>query len=208
MIIAISQGTDMGDAALKLYDDEWQYQGKWTYQDYLDFPDDGKRYEIIEGVLYMGNAPDIDHQFAVMEIAFQIKAFVNQNHLGYVLTAPFEVHLSEKTRPVQPDVLFIRKERWTGRGAKYFEGAPDMVIEVLSPSSMRTDNFVKFYAYEKARIPEYWIASPKTRSVRVFILNEKQEYALSGEFTADEDIESEILAGLKIKTSSLFNAER
>ncbi len=95
-------------------------QGEWTYEDYRSLPDEGCRYEIIEGVLYVSNAPSFDHQYTVMEIAFNLKSFVNQNQLGYVLTAPFEIHLAEKTRPVQPDVLFIGAKRGLVRGAKYF----------------------------------------------------------------------------------------
>ncbi|RKZ93272.1 MAG: Uma2 family endonuclease [Candidatus Parabeggiatoa sp. nov. 1] len=192
---------------------EWTYAqrsgkikaDKWTYEDYLKLPDDGCRYEIIEGVLYLSNAPNIDHQFTAVEIAFQIKLFVKKSQLGYVLTAPFEVHLSETTKPVQPDVLFIKAERWPAPGAKYFDGPPDIIVEVLSPSTRRVDQVIKFRAYEKAQVPEYWIADPKTHSIQVYIL-ENQEYILLGEFIEEELIESNVLTGLKITTRSLFNA--
>ena len=144
-----------------LNQDDWPVQGEWTYDDYLRLPDDGNRYEIIEGVLYMTNAPAYDYQFAVMEIAFRFKQFVNENNLGVVLVAPFEVHLSEATRPVQPDVLFIRAENRPAPGAKYFDGAPDLIVEVLSPTSIRTDRLVKLAAYEQAGVAEYWLATPK-----------------------------------------------
>lgn len=178
--------------------------GEWHYEDYLNLPDDGYRYEIIEGILYMTNAPDFDHQYTVMEIAFHLKSFVNQNQLGYVLTAPFEIHLAEKTRPVQPDVVFIGAERGLVRGAKYFEGPPDLVVEVLSPSTRRLDQFAKFGAYEKAKVPEYWIVDPKTWLVQLYTL-EQQEYVLFGDFMDDEMIESKVLAGFKIIANSLFN---
>jgi len=178
---------------------------EWTYADFLELPNDGCRYEIIEGVLYVSNAPNIDHQFTVVELVYQMKRFVTQNQLGYVLTAPFEIHLSEKTKPVQPDVLFIKTEKWPAPGAKYFEGPPDLIVEVLSPSTSRVDQFVKFRAYEKAQVPEYWIANPKTRSVQVFT-QENQEYVLLGEFIEAETIKSLILTDLKIKTSLLFNS--
>ncbi|MCP4363209.1 MAG: Uma2 family endonuclease, partial [Chloroflexi bacterium] len=88
----------------------WPVQGEWTYEDYLRLPDDGNRYEIIEGTLYVTNAPGYDHQFTVIELVFLIKQFVMENELGVVRTAPFEVHLSETTRPVQPDSPFISAE--------------------------------------------------------------------------------------------------
>jgi Uma2 family endonuclease len=180
--------------------------GEWTYQDYLNLPDDGRRYEIIEGVLYVTNAPDIDHQFTVFELARQIGNFVLDYKLGRVLTAPFEIHLSETSRPVQPDVFFIKAERWPLPGTKFFEGAPDLIVEVLSPSTSRTDQFIKFNAYEQAGVPEYWIANPKTRSVEVFTLSGR-EYAQLGEFTRNEIIKSAVLPGLAIITSSLFNPD-
>jgi len=180
------------------------HKKKWTYEDYLNLPNDGRRYEIIEGVLYVSNAPDIDHQFTVVKLVSQMDVFVTQNQLGYVLTAPFEVHLSEKTRPVQPDVLFIKAERWPAPGAKYFNGAPDLIVEVLSPSTRRVDQSIKFRAYEKAEVAEYWIIDPKTRLVQLYRID-NQEYVLIGEFMGDEIIESKVLPGLKIMTDSLFN---
>jgi Uma2 family endonuclease len=184
----------------------WPARGEWTYQDYLNLPDDGRRYEIIEGVLYVTNAPDIDHQFAVIKIATKLENFVTEHQLGYVLIAPFEVHLSETNRPVQPDVLFIKAERWPGPGAKFFEGPPDLIVEVLSPATSRVDRHVKFSAYEQAGVPEYWLVNPKTRSVEIFTLS-GGEYAQLGEFTGDELIKSAILAGLTITTSTLFQLQ-
>ncbi|MCP4345215.1 MAG: Uma2 family endonuclease [Desulfobacterales bacterium] len=182
----------------------WPEQGQWTYDDYLELPEDGCRYEIIEGVLYMTNAPDIDHQFTVVKIVSKIEHFVTENKLGYVLTAPFEVHLSEKSKPVQPDVLFISAEKWPEPGSKYYDGAPDLVVEVLSPSTRRTDQVVKYMAYEKAGVGEYWIVNPKTHQVQVFTLGRK-EYVLAGEFAGDDVIDSKVLAGLEITAGSLFN---
>src|SRR5256885_1524664 len=117
----------------------WPVQGQWRYADYLRLPDDGKRYEIIEGMLYVANAPSIEHQFTVSEIHFQLKLFVRESALDQVYTSPIEVHLAETTKPVQPDVLFIRTERQPAPGAQFFEGAPDLIVEVISPGSIRLD---------------------------------------------------------------------
>jgi Uma2 family endonuclease len=179
-------------------------QGEWTYQDYLDLPDDGRRYEIIEGVLYVTNAPDSDHQFTATEIARQLGNFVMAHKLGRVLTAPFEVHLTEKAKPVLPDVLYIRSERWPGRGIKQFKGAPDLIVEVLSPSTSRTDRVVKFSAYEQAGVSEYWIANPRSQSVEIYTLAGR-EYALSKEYIGEEVIESAVLPGLQIVNLALFD---
>lgn len=184
-------------------DQRWPEQGAWRYDDYLNLPDDGRRYEIIEGVLYTAAAPSLDHQFVVSELLRQIGNHVLAQKLGYVLTAPFEVHLTEETRPVQPDLLFIRQERWPGQGAKFFEGAPDLIVEVLSPGTSRRDRVTKFTAYEQAAVSEYWIANPKTGSVEVFTLS-GQEYALVGEFIGEESIRSKVLPTLAIEAGSLF----
>ncbi len=182
---------------------EWPVQGEWTYEDYLRLPDDGRRYEIIEGVLYVSNTPNIDHQYAVSQISRRLGNYVEERNLGYVLTAPFEIHLSERSRPVQPDVFFIAQERWPGAGAKFFDGAPDLVVEVLSPSSYRRDNYIKFTAYEAAGVLEYWIVNPNARLVQIYTLS-SGEYALLGEFVGDEAVESRVLPGLEMVTSVLF----
>lgn len=183
----------------------WPAQGKWRYDDYLRLPDDGKRYEIIEGVLYVANAPSIEHQFTVSEIHFQLKLFVHESALGQVYTSPLEVHLSETTKPVQPDLLFIRSERQPPPGAQFLVGAPDLIVEVISPGSIRLDRHIKFDVYERSGVPEYWLADPKVRLVEVYTLS-NGEYALLGQYTNDEVIESKVLAGLQIKTSTLFQS--
>lgn len=182
---------------------DWPTQGKWRYADYLRLPDDGKRYEIIEGVLYVANAPSVDHQFAVSEIHFHLKLFVRERQLGQVYTAPLEVHLSETSRPVQPDILFIRAEQQPEPGARFLEGAPDLVVEVISPSSIRLDRHIKFDLYERVGVAEYWLVDPKARLVEVYALS-SGEYALRGQYTGDDLIESGVLTGLQIQTSVLF----
>ena len=180
-------------------------QGQWTYDDYLRLPEDGTRYEIIEGILYMANAPAYDHQHAVGEIFGEIRKFVKEKNLGITLTAPFEVHLYEKTRPVQPDVLFIANDRKPEANAQVFKGSPDLVVEVISPSSLRIDQHIKFGAYEQAKVREYWLVDPKTRSVEVYSLpKEGPEYVLLGQFSNNEKMKSAVLEGLEIDVSSLF----
>ncbi len=179
-------------------------QGKWTYEDYLQLPDDGKRYEIIEGVLYVGNAPDFEHQFTVGEIFIEIRNFVKKHNLGQVLVAPFEVHLSDMTRPVQPDILFVKAEKWPEGEVKFFKSAPDLIVEVISPGSIRRDRFVKFEAYERSGVSEYWIVNPNLGSVEVYTLTDG-EYALLGEFAGDDEIKSAVLEGLAIVNNSLYS---
>lgn len=183
----------------------WPVQGQWTYEDYLRLPDDGKRYEIIEGVLYVANAPSYEHQFAVGEIFGELRAFVKAKNLGVVIAAPFEVHLPGIAKPVQPDVLFIAAQRQPTSDIQLFEGAPELVVEVISPSSLRLDQHIKFGAYEQAKVREYWLVDPKTRSVEVYTLPaDGVEYALLGQFGNGERLKSAALAGLELAVDSLF----
>lgn len=154
-------------------------QGHWTYSDYQHLPDDGKRYEIIRGVLFLANAPNMDHQYTVTEIGAELRNFAKAQNLGRVYVAPCEVHLSEVSRPVQPDVFFIRQERIPDPHAPYFEGAPDLIVEVISPSSIRLDRVTKFTEYEQTGVAEYWIVDPFARIVEVYVLS-NSEYALLG----------------------------
>ncbi|MCL4261750.1 MAG: Uma2 family endonuclease [Anaerolineae bacterium] len=199
----MSQATQLLPPADKTH--PWPEQGQWTYEDYVRLPDDGRRYEIIEGVLYMANAPSYDHQFTVSAITRLVGNFTVEKMPGVVITAPFEVHFPGIAKPVQPDVLFIRQERQPASGTQIFEGAPDLIVEVLSPSSLRLDQHVKFGAYEQAGVREYWIADPKTRAITIYYLPENSpEYILVGQFTAVETVQSKLLPGLEFAAGAVF----
>jgi Uma2 family endonuclease len=186
----------------------WPAQGEWTYEDYRRLPNDGRRYEIIEGVLYVTNAPSYAHQFTVGEIFAELRSFVRKQNLGIVLTAPFEIELPGIARPVLPDIVFIRAERQPASDAANFVGAPDLIVEVLSPGTFRVDQSVKLDAYERAGVTEYWLADPKTRSVTIYALPENgSEYILHGQFGPDETLTSQLLPDLQIHVADLFTSE-
>ena len=184
-------------------DQAWPAQGQWTYDDFLRLPDDAMRYEIIDGVLYMSNAPEPGHQYAVVQITFAIEAAVRAGNLGVVYTAPIEVHLPAIAQPVQPDILFIAADRRHMVRDKFIEGAPDLIVEVTSPSTARADRKVKFDAYERAGVREYWIANPRTRFVEVYSLA-RGEYALRGEYGPDQQVASDVLPGLALLADAIF----
>lgn len=183
----------------------WPKQSEWTYEDYLRLPDDGRLYEIIEGVLYVTNAPAYVHQFAVMKLSAKLDAFASEQRLGIVLTAPFEVHLPGIAKPVQPDILFIAAGHQPKADAKFFEGAPDLIVEVLSPESIRRDQHIKFGAYERAGVQEYWIADPKARTITIHTLPAGgQEYLTLGQFGLGELVRSAVLTGLELAVDGVF----
>ncbi len=128
---------------------------------------------------------------------------VNTIDLGIVLPAPVEVHLAETPRPVQPDLIFVPKERQPARRVRFIEGAPALVIEVVSPTSIQRDRKVKYDLYERYGVAEYWIVDPRTQSVEVYTWS-NGEYALFGQFVGGEIIESKLLVGLCIQTDLLF----
>lgn len=186
---------------------DWPSQGEWTYEDYERLPDDGLRYEIIFGGLYMTPAPGFDHQFAVMRLLVLLERFISEPQLGLALAAPFEVRLPDIAAVVQPDLLFVASGREPSSGDQAFSGAPDLIVEVLSPSTMRTDRVVKFSAYERAGVREYWLVNPLARLVEVYALSEDdayEVYELHGEFISGSTVTSRVLPGLTFHVDDLF----
>jgi len=105
--------------------------------------------------------------------------------------------------PVQPDVIFVRADRRDILGKDYVEGAPDLVVEVLSPSNWLYDRREKLLAYQQAGVPEYWIVDTRSRTVEVRTLEEGR-YTLVAEFGSGEMVHSQALPGLKVAVDDLF----
>jgi Uma2 family endonuclease len=145
----------------------WPEQGHWTYEDWLRLPDDGFRYEVLHGVLYMSPPPAVPHQDFQTELVSRMRLHARQGRLGIVLAAPVGVRLPGEPVPLQPDILFVRQERASIVGKEYVEGAPDLLVEVLSPSNWQYDRKEKFLAYQAAGVPEYWIVNVPDRMVEV-----------------------------------------
>jgi Uma2 family endonuclease len=183
----------------------WPPQGEWTYEDYRRLPDDGWRYEIIEGELYMSPAPEPIHQEYGGEMFAALHDFGKKHNAGKAYMAPIDVILSDLATPVQPDVLFIRKERLHIVKKGRIEGAPDIIAEILSPSNWLTDRREKFQIYAKSGVREYWIVNPMARSIELFVLREER-YELIGKFEADEVVRSEALSGFEVKVEEICPA--
>jgi Uma2 family endonuclease len=132
-----------------------------------------------------------------------LRNFVKAEKLGRVYVAPCEVHLSERSKPVQPDIFFIRQDRLPKGPAPFFEGAPDLVVEVISPSSIRLDRVTKFTEYEQTGVTEYWIVDPQARIIEVYVLS-NGEYGLLGTFKDKDMLQSQVLAGIEIVANTLF----
>ncbi len=178
-------------------------QGRWTYEDWSRLPDDGFRYEVLNGELYMTPLPTVSHQNAVTELAARMRNFAREAGIGIVLVSPVGVRLPGRPVPVQPDVVFVRADRREIIGEDYVEGAPDLVVEVLSPSNWLYDRREKQLAYQQARVPEYWIVDCRARTVEVRVL-EGGEYTLLEEFHSGEAARSQALPGFQVAVDDLF----
>jgi Uma2 family endonuclease len=132
---------------------------KLTYADYLQFPDDGLRHEIIEGEHYVTPAPNTRHQRIVRNLSYLLQSYLETHLYGEILFAPFDVLLSEFNVLV-PDLVFISTARSTLVTAKNMQGAPDLVVEILSPSTKSRDRRLKRDVYERTGVDEYWIIDP------------------------------------------------
>lgn len=176
---------------------------KLTYEDYETFPDDGNRYEIIDGEVYVTAAPSGPHQRAVTRLARYLDTHAEENGLGEVYVSPFAVVFSPSD-VFEPDVVFISRARSAmidTRGV--MRGTPDLCIEVASESTRRHDRTVKFERYAHFRLPEYWIVDPAMQTVAVFVL-ENGVYTMLPIVGGDDRIVSPALPDLELRASALF----
>ena len=172
-------------------------QGRWTYEDYCRIPDDGRRYEVIQGVLYVSPAPRTRHQLVISHLANALYNHVHAAGLGDVVTSPIDVILPGIATPVQPDILFVERSRAHVMQEKYLWGAPDLIVEVLSPNNPAHDKKRKLTAYQAAGVREYWIVDPDARTIEVRVLRDGA-YALVGAFGVEDAVTSIVLPGLKV----------
>jgi Uma2 family endonuclease len=154
-----------------------------TYSDYAALPDDGRRYELHQGELSVTPAPGVRHQRVILPLGSQLYEHVRARGLGEVLVAPTDCILSNVT-VVQPDILYVATDRQAITSERGIEGAPTLVVEVLSPSTARLDRDRKMKLYAEHGVPYYWIVDPETRSIEAFALA-GGEYALAARLTSE-----------------------
>lgn len=178
-------------------------QGSWTYEMYAALPEDGKQYELVQGVLVMSPAPETPHQGIIQRISHYLDERVFAPRLGLVFTGPVDVVLSTQTT-VQPDVLVVLKEHANRVQIKRITGAPDLAVEVVSPSSATYDRLVKYSIYERAGVPEYWLVNASEQTIEVFVLEEGQ-YRSLGAFQGEQPVPSMIVPGPAAPAAQFFN---
>lgn len=185
-----------------------QADGNYSYLDYLTWPE-GERWEIIDGIAYMQSAPSPIHQ----EISGNLFAQFHSYLIGKpckVYHAPFCVRLikadetknGEIKKVVEPDITIVcDKSKIDEKGCN---GPPDMIVEIISPSSIKMDKFTKFNMYEKVGVREYWIVEPEGKLVSVFVLQDDLRYGRPEIYTEDDKIKVSVLPDLIIDIKPVF----
>ncbi len=179
-------------------------QGCWTYEDYAAIPDDGHRYEVVDGVLYLMPGPNIAHQRAVGSFFYHLKTHVELAGRGQVFVSPLDVELPlTPTVTVQPDVVVVLNAKLDIIIESRIRGVPDLVIEVASPGTAGYDRRTKQDAYARAGVPEYWIADPYARTVEVLRL-EDGAYRSLGVFRGEATLPSGVVPDLPVRVAQFF----
>ena len=174
----------------------------YTYEDYVKTPDD-IRYELIEGDLIMTPSPETRHQRIVGSLFAKLYAYAKEHNSGEVFISPFDVYLDNEN-VVQPDILFISKERINIIGKKNVQGAPDLIIEILSEGNAYRDTIQKKKLYARFGVKEYWIIAPEDAMVEVYQLKSEGEYQLYKTYIKKGIIESFILSGMQVDLKEIF----
>ena len=176
---------------------------KLTYDDYAKTPDD-ERWELIDGELIMAAAPNIPHQSIQSLVGWYVQTFVRDGDMGRVFFSPTDVVLSEHDT-VQPDLVLVSRARESIITYANIQGAPDLVVEILSPSTTRRDWRDKMDLYARHGVNEYWLISPESRTVWVFRIVDGV-FEEAGVYGEDDTLSSPSLEGFTLDLSEVFGA--
>ena len=174
---------------------------KRTYDDYRATADD-ERYELLNGELMMVPAPNIKHQRVLRRLLIELDRFVQQHGLGEVHVAPVDVVLSD-TDVVQPDLLFVSRAREHTITDENVRGAPDLVVEVLSPSTTERDLGYKHELYGKHGVREYWVVDPAAATVAV-LRQRGGRLEPAGTFGRGDNLGTALVEGLQLELDDIF----
>ncbi|MBE0479245.1 Uma2 family endonuclease [Candidatus Aerophobetes bacterium] len=175
----------------------------WTYEDYVKIPEDRVTHQIIGGKLFMTPAPSSYHQKVSRNLEFAIWSYVKENNLGEVFDAPIDVVFSS-VNVVQPDIVFISKDRLKILEERGIFGAPDLVVEIISPGTSELDVKLKKQLYQRFGVREYWIVYPEEKKVEVFKLK-GGSFKGEGTFLKEDTLAPELFPGLKINLNEIFS---
>ena len=195
-------------------------QGRLTYSELRLLPDNGNRYELVDGDLYVGGekvsvdfildaaerpatpSPNEKHQRVSSRLSVSLYLHVEANGLGRIYYAPFDVVFTEKIA-LQPDIVFVSKSRLHIIGPEYILGPPDLVVEILSPFRAKFDRVTKFEKYAEHGVGEYWIIDPIAETVEIFRLA-GDRYELSAAVSGEQLLTSPLFPGWRLAAGTLF----
>jgi Uma2 family endonuclease len=178
---------------------------KLTYDDFVLFPDDGKRHELIDGEHYVTPSPNNKHQTITWNLTVLIGGYLRQHPIGRAFAAPFDVVFSEFD-VVEPDLLFISSARQHEiLTVQHVRGAPDLVVEVGSPGTRRRDETIKRRLYERFGVSEYWVIDPELDAIHVY-RRSADGYTRAAELTLEQQdaLTTPLLPGLELLLEQIF----
>jgi Uma2 family endonuclease len=178
---------------------------KLTYDDFLLFPDDGQRHELIDGEHYVTPSPNTRHQRVSGNLFLMIGSWLEEHTIGRLFYAPYDVVFSNFD-VVEPDLLYLSNERMAEVVTpQHVRGAPEIVVEIGSPGTRKRDETIKKRLYERSGVSEYWVVDPELDVVRVYRQGEEgfgRAIELSSE--ADDTLTTTLLRGLEIPLRRIF----
>lgn len=177
-----------------------------SYEDFLRFPDDGKRHEIIDGVHYVTPSPNLPHQQLIGRLHFAIESFLRAHpNSGEVYLSPLDVVFSNWDI-VEPDLLFVAGDQLDILTEQNVQGAPALVVEVLSPRTRRRDEGIKRRLFERTGVREYWIVDPRNDTVTVFRVEPDGTFPRMAELSRQENdiLATPLLPGFSLALTDLF----
>ena len=178
---------------------------KLTYDDFLLFPDDGKRHELIDGEHYVTPSPNMRHQAISGNLYFLLRGWLEQHPIGRIFYAPFDVVFTQFD-VVEPDLLYMSNGRAADvLTAKHVSGVPELVVEIGSPGTRKRDETIKRRLYERSGVSEYWVVDPDLDAIRVYRL-EGGQFGRPREFSteAGDELTTPLLDGLTIPLARVF----
>jgi Uma2 family endonuclease len=174
----------------------------FTYDDYRMLPEDGKRYELMEGELFVSPAPVPRHQTVSRRLQFALMEALEKPGLAQIFNAPIDLVLANTTA-VQPDLVIVGAERTSIITHRALEGVPDVVVEILSPGSLDRDQHIKLKLYERFGIPEYWVVDPEYGSLVVHRC-EEGSYGIRAHYDRASILESPEFPVLRVPMLDVF----
>ena len=176
---------------------------RYTFEEYLDLPRIEGRFDVVDGEIILASSPLPEHQVVSRTFFLTLHTFVTERDLGELLYAPMDIVIRrEPLRVRQPDLMFFRKGRFD-RTARITEYAPDLIIEIISPSNSRSHVESKMQDYADIGLAECWWVSLSDHTVEVFTLT-GGEWEVSGIYHEEDTVHSGVLQGLEVEVSRLF----